>query len=208
MKQRTPLTKLNNSELQFVNKSSSGDLTALSLDELAQRYISIEQQSQFYKGLILLEARERFKSDKEFGEWVVTNGLSVGTTQQNRTVFMNLARFFKDREMSGISLTCAYEISRPNNAGVAEDVYAQVVNKKLSVAEVKKIIEQAKLITIDTDSAAEFDEERKEALLNDESNHRKALIRQISNTLKKSSLSKEEKIQALKTCISTLEHDE
>lgn len=207
MKQRTPLAKLNNSELQFVNKSSSGDLTALSLDELAQRYISIEQQSQLYKGLILLEARERFKSDKEFGEWVVTNGLSVGTTQQNRTVFMNLARFFKDREMNGISLTCAYEISRPSNSDVAEDVYAQVLNKKLSVSEVKKIIEQAKSITVTGDSEERFSEEKKEKLSNDESDQKIVLSQQISNTLKKSTLSKEEKIQALRMCISALEQE-
>ena len=124
MKQRTPVTKLNK-ESQFINGSTVGDdLATLSLDDLAQRYVSIDQQSQLYKGLILLEARERFVSDKEFGEWVVTHGLSVGTTQQNRTLFMNLAKFFKNRDMTGISLTVAYEISRPQNSSVAEEIYS------------------------------------------------------------------------------------
>ena len=144
MKPRTTIAKLNK-ESQFINNSTVGDdLTALSLEDLAQRYISIEQQSQLYKGLILLEARERFASDKEFGEWVVTNGLSVGTNQQNRTLFMNLARFFKHRDMTGISLTAAYEISRPQNADIAEEIYAYALLKHLSVSEVKAKIAELK----------------------------------------------------------------
>lgn len=144
MKQRKPLAKLN-SESQFVGKSDiGGDLKLLSLEELAQRYVSIEQQSQFYKGLILLEARDRFASDKQFGEWVVTHGLSVGTSQQNRTLYMNLARFFKDRDMTGISLTCAYEISKPSNSDIADDLYAQAINKNFSVSEIKQKVTELK----------------------------------------------------------------
>ena len=96
------------------------------------------------KGVILLEARSRFESDKEFGQWISTSGLSASTTHQTRTVFMNLARFFKHRDMTGISLTAAYEISRPQNADIAEEIYAYALLKHLSVSEVKEKIAELK----------------------------------------------------------------
>jgi hypothetical protein len=157
IRERPTLTKLN-SEAHFINQANSSDLTGLSLEGLAQRYNDIDQQSQIYKGLILLEARERFSSDKEFGQWIATHGLSV-SSQQNRTLFMNLARFFKDKDMRGISLTAAYEISRPDNSDVAEKIYAEVLNKNLSVSEIKRKIKVAKSIpAIDTSVSSEEDE--------------------------------------------------
>lgn len=157
IRERPTLTKLN-SEAHFINQANSSDLTGLSLEGLAQRYNDIDQQSQIYKGLILLEARERFSSDKEFGQWIATHGLSV-SSQQNRTLFMNLARFFKDKDMRGISLTAAYEISRPDNSDVAEKIYAEVLNKNLSVSEIKRKIKVAKSIpAIDTSVSPEENE--------------------------------------------------
>jgi hypothetical protein len=81
------------------------------------------------------------------------------SSQQNRTLFMNLARFFKDKDMRGISLTAAYEISRPDNSDVAEKIYAEVLNKNLSVSEIKRKIKVAKSIpAIDTSVSPEEDE--------------------------------------------------
>ena len=133
-------------ESKFINSSEQVSLSDLSLDELAVRFHQIDSQAQLLKGLILLEARERFKSNNEFGQWVIDVGLSADN-RQNRNLFMNLARFFKDRDMAGISLTAAYEISRPDNANVAEDIYAYALNKNLKVADVKRKIEIAKSIT-------------------------------------------------------------
>lgn len=128
----------------FIAKADLHDLTALSLSDLVNQFDQIDQQSQLLKGLILLEARSRFQSDKEFGQWIVTSGLSASTTHQTRTVYMNFARFFKNRDMTGISLTCAYEISRPSNSDIAEDLYVQVVNRNLSVFEIKEKIAELK----------------------------------------------------------------
>lgn len=142
-------------EGKFINSSEQVSLSDLSLDELAIRFHQIDSQAQLLKGLILLEARERFKSNNEFGQWVVDVGLSADN-RQNRNLFMNLARFFKDRDMTGISLTAAYEISRPDNASVAEDVYAYALNKNLKVADVKRKIETAKSISsIDNNKSKE-----------------------------------------------------
>ena len=126
----------------FINKANPNDLSALSLDELADRYEQIERQGQLLQGLILLEARNRFKSDNDFGDWVkMNNGLTLcSTTPQHRSRLMNLARFFKDRDMKGISITAAYEISAPANADIAEDVYSNILFKNLPVAEVKRQI--------------------------------------------------------------------
>jgi hypothetical protein len=154
IRERTPLTKLNK-EAHFINQFDPNDLTGLSTEELAQRYNGIDRQSQLFKGLILLEARGRFASDKEFGQWIATHGLSVGS-QQSRTIFINLARFFKDKDMEGISMTAAYEISRPENADVAEKIYMDVINKNLSVKEIKQKIKIAKSIpAISLDNSTE-----------------------------------------------------
>lgn len=180
---------------QFINKAGTSDYSALTLDELAHEYESIDQQSQMLKGRILLEARNRFKSDNEFGDWVVGVGLS-DTSRQTRNVYMNLARFFQDRDMTGISLTAAYEISRPQNSDVAEEIYNYSIFKNLPVSEVKQKIKQIKSITTDVIEKTD--------LLSDEANLEEILLNQINNILKKSSLSEEKKIEVLESCIKFL----
>ena len=118
---------------------AENELNALSLDDLAERYNQIDTQSQMLKGLILLEARGRFESDKLFGQWISTVGLS-DSSRFTRSTYMNLARYFKERDMTGISITAAYEISAPSNAEIANEVYEFARLKNLPVAEVKKQI--------------------------------------------------------------------
>lgn len=138
IKPRQPLERVNN-EQQFAERAENNDLTILSLEQLVERYNQIDKQSQLFKGLILLEARERFLSDKEFGQWVATVGLS-DSSRFTRSTYMNLARFFKNRDMTGISMTAAYEISAPCNADIAEEIYSIALFKNLPVAEVKRQI--------------------------------------------------------------------
>jgi hypothetical protein len=116
------------------------DLAALSLDDLAIQYAEIDQQSNLFKGNILLEARSRFPSDKEFGQWISTHSLCVGS-QQSRNRLMHLADFFSDgRDMEGIAITAAYEISAPVHQDKALTVYNEVRGKNLSVKEVKSLL--------------------------------------------------------------------
>ena len=107
-------------------------------------------------GKILLEARSRFQSDKEFGQWVSTHSLCVGS-QQSRNRLMHLARFFDDnRDMTGITITSAYEISSPANEDKAAEVYKEVYGKNLPVkkvkelfrGEVKKVVKSRKRTTL------------------------------------------------------------
>lgn len=144
IRQRMPKTaeNLNKLENKFVDSVEKTSLQALSLDELVHQFYQIEQQGQLLQGRILLEARERFKSDKEFGQWC-TQSICLGS-QPQRTRLMNLARFFKGREIEKIGISVAYLISSPEvvKAGISEEVYDYARSKKLSVDEVKKHIEQ------------------------------------------------------------------
>jgi hypothetical protein len=135
-------------EEDFLNQVDKFTLADLTLEQLADRYKDIDRQSQMMKGLILLEARNRFSSNQEFGNWVVNIGLSDDSFQ-NRNLFMNLAKFFQHRKMSGISLTVAYEISRPSNEDIADKIYEYALNKNLTVAEIKKQIQIAKGLSLE-----------------------------------------------------------
>jgi hypothetical protein len=135
-------------EQEFLSKAEDyqadivPDLAGLSLDDLAIQYAEIDQQSNLLKGNILLEARSRFPSDKEFGQWVSTHSLCVGS-QQSRNRLMHLADFFSDgRDMEGIAITAAYEISAPVNRDKALTVYNKVRGKNLSVKEVKDLLSE------------------------------------------------------------------
>jgi hypothetical protein len=138
IKPRAVLEHANNQQ-QFIERAEANDLTVLTLDQLAERYNQIDQQSQLFKGLILLEARNRFSSDKEFGQWISTVELFNSSRYSNAN-YMNLARFFKNKDMTGISITAAYEISAPQNADIANEIYSYALLKNLPVAEVKRQI--------------------------------------------------------------------
>ena len=113
------------------------DLSRLTLNDLATRYIAINMQSQLLQGRILLEARRRLADDGAFGKWIVSNNLDVGT-QQHRNRLVHLATFFENRDLDGISITAAYELSAPRNEKIAEKVYEEIRGKSLSVEEVKR----------------------------------------------------------------------
>jgi hypothetical protein len=183
---------------QFINKAVTSDYSALTLDELAHEYESIDQQSQMLKGRILLEARNRFKSDNEFGDWVVGVGLS-DTSRQTRNVYMNLARFFQDRDMTGISLTAAYEISRPQNADIAEELYSDALLKKLPVSEVKEKIAQLKK---QAGIALVSDENKKSqvfVLADELQTYKNSVLGDVKD------LSNQDAIRVLKTCLKELQ---
>lgn len=147
-----PLAKPNNTISENSYVDNTDDLTLLTLDELADRFDSIEQQAQLFQGRILLEARNRFESDTTFGEWVTNvGGTLCSTTRQHRTRLMNLARFFDSKELTGISITAAYEISAPINEDVADKIYEYALNKNLPVSEIKAQIQIAKGIQPESD---------------------------------------------------------
>jgi hypothetical protein len=146
IKQRVPKTEkdlriVEGEFIQSVDKTSLSDLT---LDELVNRYNQIDYQSHIMKGLILLEARSRFPSNNEFGDWIQSVQSICLDSQPVRTRLMNFAGYFKDKDTTGISLSACYEISAPINADIADKVYQAALNKNLSVAQIKAEIAKAK----------------------------------------------------------------
>ena len=179
-------------EDKFVNAIEKTVLKDLTLDELAGQFESVDKQAQLFQGLILLEARERFESDKLFGEWCATRPLCLGS-QTQRTRLMNLARFFSTREIIGISLTACYEISAPINADIADKVYQAALNKNLSVAQIKAEIAKAKGVL--PENANESSGEPELMPLGDISSFTAQVLADIAE------LPKSDAIRVLKDCI-------
>jgi hypothetical protein len=206
------LTKLSGQIQEIDYVEGRDDLTSLSLDELAFQFESIEQQSQLLQGRILLEARSRLNSDIEFGEWVSKHtGTLCSTTRQQRTRLMNLARYFGNKDIKGISLTVCYEISAPTNVDVADKVYEYALNRNLSVADIKaKIKEEKKLLPILENNTEEHNQEsftetdhdtvKKEELMprEDVSEFVKLILSDVQ------SLSQNEAVRVLKLCLKEL----
>lgn len=130
--------------VEFLSGSNPADYSNYELDDLAKQFELISRQGQLMQGLILLEARARFPSDKEFGQWASRTLCSC--TPQHRTRLMNFAEFFKNRDMSGISSTAAYLISSPElvKNDIAEDIYVACLNRNLKVKEVQELIAKRK----------------------------------------------------------------
>lgn len=131
--------ELNDDEKRFVGKVERDNLSALTLDELAHRFDDIDQQAQLLQGRILLEARNRLGSDKEFGQWCSSHSICVGS-QQHRNRLIHLAKFFETRELDKISISAAYEISAPINADIAVEIYEIARGKNMPLAEIRRQI--------------------------------------------------------------------
>ncbi len=146
IKQRVPKTEkdLRIVEGEFILSVDKTSLSDLTLDELVNRYNQIDYQSHIMKGLILLEARSRFPSNNEFGDWIQSVHSICLDSQPVRTRLMNFASYFKNKDTTGISLSACYEISAPINSNIADKVYQEALNKNLSVAEIKAEIAKAK----------------------------------------------------------------
>lgn len=161
VKQRMPQSVQDSRDVQtieskFISGVERDNLAVLSLDELADRFEQIEQQGQLLQGKILLEARNRFQSDNEFGAWVESVGGAIcSTSRQHRTRLMNLARFFEGRELNKISISAAYEISAPANADIAIEVYELAKGKGLPLAEVRRQISIRKGENLPSDTSIE-----------------------------------------------------
>ena len=121
------------------------DLSSLTLDELVAQYIDIDRQSHLFKGQILLEARRRFISNQEFGEWRSLN--FSGLPQQTANNLMNLARYFneKTRPLAHIPVSVGYLISAPINEPIAEIVYKKTLEiEKPTLKDVRDLIDELK----------------------------------------------------------------
>jgi hypothetical protein len=197
IKQRVPKTEkdlrmVEDEFIQSVDKTSLADLT---LDELVNRYNQIDYQSHIMKGLILLEARSRFPSNNEFGDWIQSVQSICLDSQPVRTRLMNFASYFKDKDTTGISLSACYEISAPINADIADKVYQIALNQNLSVAQIKAEIAKAKGLLSESSEPVLMP-------LGDISSFMERILAEIGE------LPKQEALRVLKTCIKEINKKE
>ena len=180
-------------ESNFIQALDKTRLEDLDLNELANRYIEIDSQSHMMKGLILLEARNRFTSNNEFGDWVKSVISICDDGFQVRNRLMNYAKFFQNKDTTGISLSSCYLISSPANAEIADKVYQVALNKNLSVAQIKSEIAKAKGLL--PESVNEGSDEPELMPLEDISSFMEHILAEIGD------LPKQEAIRVLKTCM-------
>lgn len=139
------------------NPLSLNGLKFLSNDDLLGRYIQIDNGATRTKWHICWLLRQRFDSDKLFGQYIEEFRDSTGTLcPSNRKDLYRSWRAGKFCETYGInsledfnlSKTVVYELSQAANEDVTGGVFDSIKNKDMpvSVQEVRRLLEQARSI--------------------------------------------------------------
>ena len=188
------------------NPLSLNGLKFLSNDELLGRYIQIDNGAARTKWHICYLLRQRFDSDKLFGQYIEAFRDSTGTLcPSNRKDLYRSWRAGKFCETYGInnledfklSKTVIYELSQVANEDVASKVFDAIKNQDepASVQDVRRLLEQARSIeakgNIQTEdelsNSMELDKTNEadyETIIIDyyvDAHHRKELIQELCN---------------------------
>jgi hypothetical protein len=133
---------------------SFSDLKKLTNDELIDRLEQVDNQATLIKWRILWALRQRFPSDKLFGQYIAdlkaTRAICAGSHQEiNRA--LHAGRFCEKHRITSLSSagllqSAVYALSRPANETIADDIYKQIKNKNVPVKDVERYIEQAKAV--------------------------------------------------------------
>jgi hypothetical protein len=137
---------------------SFSDLKKLSNEELVDRWEQVDNQATLIKWRILWALRQRFPSDKLFGQYLAdlkaTRAICAGSHQEiNRA--LHAGRFCEQYRITdlgsvGLLQSAVYALSRPSNGPITDQVYKQIKNKNVPVKDVERYIEQAKaVLTVD-----------------------------------------------------------
>jgi len=144
---------------------SINQLSQMSNDDLMDRASQIDEQATLMTWKILWIIRQRFESDKLFGQYVEeyransTHGNSVGSQQAVNTAWLagKFCETYKINNLSavGVSKSVVYELSRPMNEEISGEVFKTIKARKehITFYEVKRLLNQAR--SIDTTSADE-----------------------------------------------------
>jgi len=186
-----------------INKTNSLSLDDLSLNELAKQYKEIDRQSHILKGKIILSARARFNSDREFGLWLSEYLPDLNQKQAHR--LMCIAEFFDERNqrsMEGIRLSACYELSAPQHREVAEKIYQEIAGKNYPLSIIKDKLYKNKNKAIAVNSDIKINNQ----LTNSVNNEFKYLVNTIINNIL-ANISSADSIDILKECINSIERN-
>lgn len=130
-------------------------LDLLSQDEIVERIDAIEAQAWLLKARLIWELRKRFPSDKEFGQYlnVLRNSTSqfMASSSSQVSKLAAIGRFCEEHKISDMGKTkvyqeSLYELARLEDKVIASKILKTVRNKHLSVADVKRIIQQETVV--------------------------------------------------------------
>jgi hypothetical protein len=138
---------------------STTDLKRMDMEGLLNRLDMIDAQSHLLKWRVWHSIRAHFKSDKLFGQYLqelrekpeYAEYKHLVTSQQdiNRAALAGAfceKHSINDLNYVGIRKSAIYALSRPANADVADKIFHAVKRKSLPVAEVERLIAEAKSI--------------------------------------------------------------
>lgn len=184
-----------------IEKIKSLSLNDLSLAELARQFKEIDRQSHILKGKIILSARSRFKSDREFGTWLSDNLSDLNQKQAHR--LMCIAEFFDERSqrsMEGIGLSACYELAAPQHKEIANQVYEEIAGKNYPLAVIKEKLYKTQTINLNVNKEPDTKTESVKTLNKDV----KELIDIIVNNVLVN-LNSVDAVNVLKECIIAIE---
>jgi hypothetical protein len=119
------------------------ELSNLTLDELGELFECAHTTDQWHnRGLILLEARDRFKGDIAFGRWCRNHPVICKLHVNHRTQIMNTSRWFKNKPKDGIRTTVARIIAQPRHSGISEQLYGYAAGRDLTIDQLNSYIRQ------------------------------------------------------------------
>jgi hypothetical protein len=135
---------------------SLDNLNKLSNDALIDRLEQVDNQSMLIKWRILWTLRQRFSSDKIFGQYLAdlknsSTRYIIASSPQTITKSIQAGRFCEKHRIAslesvGLLPSSIYALSRPIYEDVSNTVFNQVKEKNLPNVEVERLLEQAKAV--------------------------------------------------------------
>jgi hypothetical protein len=136
---------------------SLDNLNKLSNDALIDRLEQVDNQSMLIKWRILWTLRQRFPSDKVFGQYLadLKNSATryiIASSPQTITKSIQAGRFCERHKITSLEEvrllpSSIYALSRPIYEDVSDSVFKQVKEKNLPNVEVERLLEQAKAVS-------------------------------------------------------------
>jgi hypothetical protein len=132
------------------------DLKKLSREGLVERLVLVDNRSTLLRWRIFSALRAKFDNDRAYGQYLLDlkndpeYAPLLGSQQDmNRCALAGAfcEKFsITDLSEAGVLKSTVYELSRPQNADVADKIYRAVKRKSVPLAEVRRMIEEAKSI--------------------------------------------------------------
>lgn len=139
-------------------EQSFSELKKMTLDDLLDRLLQVDNQATLIKWRIWWAIRQHFKSDKLFGQYIEdlrrkpTPTLCLSNMNQkaiNRA--WQAGQFCEKHKINdltkiGILPTAIYELSKPQNKDIAEKIFKEVRHKGYPVYEIERRIAQERAV--------------------------------------------------------------